>query len=91
MTTTMSRVRETGRMDTSPRAEGPRRRRAFTPADKLAHLAAYEQAAYIALVEDGVSTRTAATLTGIVRSTPVSRIPTEMSANARLRLRRQRC
>jgi transposase-like protein len=27
-----------------PRAGGPSRRRSFTPADKLAHLAAYEQA-----------------------------------------------
>ncbi len=27
-----------------PRADGPRRRRAFTPADKLTHLAAYELA-----------------------------------------------
>ena len=33
------------RMDrTHPRADGPRRRRAFTAADKLAHLVAYEQA-----------------------------------------------
>ncbi|GAA4491453.1 hypothetical protein GCM10023094_55870 [Rhodococcus olei] len=32
-------------MDSShPRSDGPHRRRTFTPADKLAHLAAYEQA-----------------------------------------------
>jgi transposase len=33
------------RMDSShPRADGPRRRRAFSASDKLAHLSAYEQA-----------------------------------------------
>ncbi len=30
--------------DSQPRAGGPSRRRTFTPGDKLAHLAAYEQA-----------------------------------------------
>ncbi|WP_139277782.1 hypothetical protein [Rhodococcus marinonascens] len=33
------------RMDSShPRSDGPRRRHTFSPADKLAHLATYEQA-----------------------------------------------
>jgi transposase len=42
---TISFVNDNERMDpTHPRADGPRRRRAFTAADKLAHLAAYEQA-----------------------------------------------
>lgn len=36
---------ENARMDSNrPRAGGPQRRRTFSPADKLAHLAAYEQA-----------------------------------------------
>ena len=42
---TISTVDDNGRMDpTHPRAGGPRRRRVFTPAEKLAHLVAYEQA-----------------------------------------------
>ena len=42
---TISFVDDNGRMDpTHPRAGGPRRRRVFTPAEKLAHLVAYEQA-----------------------------------------------
>ncbi len=46
MTSSMiSTVNDNERMDpTHPRADGPRRRRAFTAADKLAHLDAYEQA-----------------------------------------------
>jgi len=41
----MSAVHDNGRMDPNhPRTGGPRRRRAFTPAEKLTHLAAYEQA-----------------------------------------------
>ncbi len=43
MTTAMP-VRETGRMASSARGDGTRRRRAFTAAEKLAHLTAYEQA-----------------------------------------------
>lgn len=43
MTTAMP-MRETGRMASTPRGDGPRRRRAFTAAEKLAHLTAYEQA-----------------------------------------------
>jgi transposase len=43
--TIISAVHDNGRMDrTHPRAGGPRRRRVFTSAEKLAHLAAYEQA-----------------------------------------------
>ncbi len=42
---TISFVNDNERMDpTHPRADGPRRRRAFSAADKLAHLDAYEQA-----------------------------------------------
>ena len=46
MTSSMiSSLNDNERMDpTHPRGDGPRRRRAFTAADKLAHLAAYEQA-----------------------------------------------
>ena len=42
---TISSVNDNERMDpTHPRPDGPRRRRAFTTSDKLAHLHAYEQA-----------------------------------------------
>jgi transposase len=42
---TIASVNDNERMDpTHPRADGPRRRRAFTASDKLAHLHAYEQA-----------------------------------------------
>ena len=42
---TISSVNDNERMDpTHPRADGPRRRRAFSASDKLAHLSAYEQA-----------------------------------------------
>ncbi|MCB1292871.1 MAG: hypothetical protein KDB45_15375, partial [Mycobacterium sp.] len=42
---TISAVHDNERMDpTHPRADGPRRRRVFTTAEKLAHLVAYEQA-----------------------------------------------
>ena len=42
---TISSVNDNERMDpTHPRPDGPRRRRAFTASDKLAHLHAYEQA-----------------------------------------------
>lgn len=42
---TISPVREDESMNTSgPRAGGPRPRRSFTPAQKLAHLKAYQQA-----------------------------------------------
>ncbi|MFD9664844.1 transposase [Rhodococcus sp. NPDC059968] len=38
-------IEDNGGMDpTHPRAGGPHKRRTFTPAEKLAHLAAYEQA-----------------------------------------------
>jgi len=42
---TIVSVNDNDRMDSPhPRADGPRRRRAFTAPEKLAHLAAYEQA-----------------------------------------------
>lgn len=42
---TIASVNNNERMDpTHPRPDGPRRRRAFTAPDKLAHLRAYEQA-----------------------------------------------
>ncbi len=42
---TITAVNQTEPMDPPhPRAEGPRRRRPFTAADKIAHLHAYEQA-----------------------------------------------
>ena len=41
----LSAVTDDGGMSSSsPRAGGPSRRRSFTPEQKLAHLAAYEQA-----------------------------------------------
>lgn len=45
MTTTASTLTQDGAMNAShPRADGPARRRRFTPAQKLEHLAGYEQA-----------------------------------------------
>jgi hypothetical protein len=45
LSTPSSSVADDGVMDSShPRAGGPSRRRLFTPAEKLAHLAAYERA-----------------------------------------------
>ena len=42
---TIASVNDNERMDPPhPRADGPRRRRAFTASDKLAYLSAYEQA-----------------------------------------------
>lgn len=42
---TTASVQDNDRMDPHhPRADGPRKRRTFTAADKLTHLAAYEQA-----------------------------------------------
>src|SRR5258708_27341521 len=42
---TISSVNDNERMDpTHPRADGPRRRRAFTASEKIAYLSAYEQA-----------------------------------------------
>ena len=41
----LSAIADDGQMsDAHPRAGGPARRRSFTPEQKLAHLAAYEQA-----------------------------------------------
>jgi len=40
----MAAVRETEAVAPSPRSDGPRRRRSISPAQKLAHLDAYEQA-----------------------------------------------
>jgi hypothetical protein len=43
---TIISVNDNERMDpTHPRADGPRRRRAFTVSDKIAYLSAYEQRA----------------------------------------------
>lgn len=45
ISSTIASVNDNDQMDpTHPRADGPRRRRAFTASDKLAHLHAYEQA-----------------------------------------------
>lgn len=45
ISSTIFAANDNERMDpTHPRADGPRRRRAFTTAEKLAHLCAYEQA-----------------------------------------------
>ena len=42
---TITAVNHNEQMDPPhPRADGPRRRRAFTASDKIAHLRAYEQA-----------------------------------------------
>ena len=88
----------------SPRAGGPSRRRAFTPAEKLAHLTAYELACessgggaylraeglYSSQVTDWRRLRDGGALTG---TTPVGKVPkltADQKENARLRARLDR-
>ena len=100
MTSSMiSTVNDNERMDsTHPRADGPRRRRAFTAADKLAHLDAYEQACghgeggaylrreglYSSLISEWRKQRDAGVLAGKRPGEKVGRLTAEQAEIARL-------
>lgn len=82
-----------------PRADGPSRRRSFTPAQKLAHLAAYEQACieqqggaylrreglYSSLISEWRRLRDAGVLEGKTAGEAVGRPSAEQAEIARLR------
>jgi transposase len=87
------------RMDSGhPRAEGPRRRRAFSAADKLAHLGAYEHACqdgeggaylrreglYSSLISEWRKQRDAGVLAGKQPGQKVGRLTAEQAEIARL-------
>jgi transposase-like protein len=91
---------ENARMDSPPpRAGGPQRRRSFSPADKLAHLAAYEQACstndggaylrreglYSSLICEWRKQRDAGVLEGKPAGTTVGKLTAEQAEIARLR------
>jgi len=88
------------RMDPAhPRAEGPRRRRAFSAADKLAHLNAYEQACqdgeggaylrreglYSSQISEWRKQRDAGVLAGKPPGEKVGRLSAEQAEIARLK------
>ena len=96
---TISSVNHNERMDsTHPRADGPRRRRAFTAADKLAYLHAYEQACehgeggaylrreglYSSLISEWRKQRDAGVLAGKQPGEKVGRLNAEQAEIARL-------
>jgi transposase len=96
---TISSVNDNERMDsTHPRADGPRRRRAFTAADKLAYLHAYEQACehgdggaylrreglYSSLISEWRKQRDAGVLAGKRAGEKVGRFTAEQAEIARL-------
>lgn len=96
---TISVVHDNERMDpTHPRADGPRRRRAFTAADKLAHLSAYEQACqdgeggaylrreglYSSLISEWRKQRDAGVLAGKRPGEKVGKLTAEQAEIARL-------
>ncbi|ORA69557.1 transposase [Mycolicibacterium fallax] len=84
---------------TRPRAGGPQRRRSFSPADKLAHLAAYEQACetndgggylrreglYSSLISEWRKQRDAGVLDGKPAGAKVGRLTAEQVEIARLK------
>ncbi|BBY99589.1 hypothetical protein [Mycolicibacterium fallax] len=91
---------ENAHMDsTRPRAGGPQRRRSFSPADKLAHLAAYEQACetndgggylrreglYSSLISEWRKQRDAGVLDGKPAGAKVGRLTAEQVEIARLK------
>lgn len=91
---------ENAQMDsTHPRSDGPQRRRTFSPADKLAHLAAYEQACetndggaylrreglYSSLISEWRKQRDAGVLAGKQPGEKVGRLTAEQAEIARLR------
>ena len=96
---TIAAVKHNERMDsTHPRADGPRRRRAFTAADKLAHLDAYEPAckdgeggaylrregSYSSLISEWRKQRDAGVLAGKRLGEKVGRLTAEQAEIARL-------
>jgi transposase len=96
---TISSMNDNERMDsTHPRADGPRRRRAFTAADKLAYLHAYEQACehgdggaylrreglYSSLISEWRKQRDAGVLAGKRAGEKVGRLTAEQAEIARL-------
>jgi transposase len=96
---TISSLNHNERMDsTHPRADGPRRRRAFTAADKLAYLHAYEQACehgeggaylrreglYSSLISEWRKQRDAGVLAGKQPGERVGRLTAEQAEIARL-------
>ena len=84
---------------THPRAGGPQRRRTFSPAEKLAHLAAYEQALpagdggaylrreglYSSLISEWRKQRDAGVLEGKPAGAKVGKLTAEQAEIARLR------
>ena len=96
----LSAVTDDGGMSSSsPRAGGPSRRRSFTPEQKLAHLAAYEQACqeqqggaylrreglYSSLISEWRRLRDAGVLEGKTAGESVGRPSAEQAEIARLR------
>jgi len=96
---TISFVNDNERMDpTHPRADGPRRRRAFSAADKLAYLSAYEQACgdgeggaylrreglYSSLISEWRKQRDAGVLAGKPPGEKMGRLSAEQAEIARL-------
>jgi transposase-like protein len=88
-----------GRMDSQqPRGDGPRRRRAFSASEKLAHLGAYEQACedgdgggylrreglYSSLISEWRKQRDAGVLAGKAPGGKVGRLSAEQAEIARL-------
>ena len=82
-----------------PRSEGPQRRRTFSPAEKLAHLAAYEQACetngggaylrgeglYSSLISEWRKQRDAGVLEGKPAGAKVGKLTAEQAEIARLK------
>lgn len=82
-----------------PRSEGPQRRRMFSPAEKLAHLAAYEQACetneggaylrreglYSSLISEWRKQRDAGVLEGKPAGATVGKLTAEQAEIARLK------
>jgi len=99
ISSTITSVNHNERMDpTHPRADGPRRRRAFTASEKLAHLAAYERASehgeggaylrreglYSSLISEWRKLRDAGVLAGKRPGEKVGRLNAEQTEIARL-------
>ena len=99
-TAPLTAVTDDGGMNSShPRAGGPSRRRSFTPAQKLAHLAAYEQACqeqqggaylrreglYSSLISEWRRLREAGVLEGRTAGEAIGRPSKEHAEIARLR------
>src|SRR3982074_3199662 len=96
---TIISVNDNERMDpTHPRADGPRRRRAFTVSDKIAYLSAYEQACehgeggaylrreglYSSLISEWRKQRDAGGLAGESAGEKVGKLSAEQAEIARL-------